>query len=256
MLEFDTSVPIVGSDPPSDTAGFPVTENFLDTDSTNVGVPTTVKEIEAICEKCQAFGEGEGFFGTRWHKRVDELLVPSFLLYSGIGDDQALLAYVIAKSKLKITKATGSNSALVSLQITARPHDTHQRKLCSGWALILKAARAENITVENFAEWVKKRNKQGVSTSATDKRRELSGTGDTGRSKLGMETLRLLESLHPEVLEVMKTPGSKVERLQLLAQSFLMLADKLATAEEGVVSAPALADEPDASPVTAEDADD
>lgn len=243
-------------DPSPGSSVFLPSENFSAADTPDVGRLVTFEDIKAACAECKAYGGGEGFFGRQWNDRLVNLLLPSYKTLRLVGDDPHLLAYLISQSGVDATKRTRKNPALVCVKITARPRDTAQMKLCSTWAVILNEADAANISVEGFAEWVKTKFERRPRSEKTEKRAEASRTEETSQSKLGAETLSLLASIHSEVRDVVKMPGSDIERLQWVIASLQARLDDLKAIQEGPNASLPLQTEAEVSPATSEVADD
>ncbi|TXM94968.1 hypothetical protein [Methylobacterium sp. WL116] len=263
MFSNITPIQEAEGDPPVPPEVFLSPENISQAIPFNNNRQATIEEIKTACAECQAYNGGEGFFARQWDDRVWELLVPSYKLLCLVGNDAVRLGIAISQSGLKTTKATLKNEALICVNITAQPHDTAQRKLCSSWAQILNEARSVPVSVEGFAVWVKTRSKQQSSSPAARKCTEPSGTASTNQLKLRLtgsdgpvdEILALPPLVHAELLDVLTTPCPQSERVQRVAKSLMALADQLKAAEERATVPSPLASEPDASLASPEVAD-
>lgn len=230
--------------PPTETAVFPPTENIGGTETSPPGRPATIEEIKAACAECQAYGNGEGFFGNQWNDRVVGVLLPSYKLLTLVADDPDRLGIAMSQSGVKTTKATLKNPSLICINIAAQPHDTAQRKLCSGWAQILNEARASNVSVERFVAWVGERSERRQPCSSENKSAEPKSTQDPNQLKLCLigadgpidEILVLSPATHAALTDALTAPGPRSERVQLVATSLQALADELKANEASVMA--------------------
>lgn len=241
MLDSATQTPVAEEAPTAETAVFAPDENFDKLNQTPNVKADIIEEIRAACRECKSYGNGEGHFGNEWHERLLELLHPSYKVRLLIADDPDRLAIVIRMSGVKTTKASRKNASLICVAVTARPQDTPQRKLCSSWAEILNEAYAKGISLEEFVEWVKSRNKRrtdaNTASTPTEPRSvtenkiqpKLRLTGVDGRRD---EILSLPSSVHAELLDAMRAPCAQSERVERMAMSLLTLAEELKTAEK------------------------
>ncbi|GAB6843691.1 hypothetical protein HNR00_001217 [Methylorubrum rhodinum] len=216
---------------------FQSAENLDKTKPTPVIELGIEEEIKAACEECAAYNNGEGFFGNQWADRVLGLMLPSYKLLTLVGNDPELLDIAIKRSEVETTAATRKNPALVILKIAARPTDTAERKLCSGWAKILNEALTSKIPVEQFVEWTKEPKEPG--SKETNKRdgqkKEVKPNQLTlrlsGTEKRVEEIFPLPVAMYPTLVAALTTSGPQSERVLRLGQSFLRLAKDLEKAE-------------------------
>lgn len=235
-------------DPPP--AAFGSSEKSLDhtsptqpTDAKNALV--TVSPIDEAFTACRAVGGGGGAFDNAWMGRLHEVVEPSNRLFHLTHDKPAELARLAHLAEIRFTAATEKNPALLCIKLAARPKDTDQDKVCSEWSTLLRCALAQNISPDDFIDWVgtttvreckaiiARENAAARAKSGQPQRKrsraQPDGTPVDGVAAPNGDLGDMLTLIQTAVLDALTAPGSDAERRERAAASLRSFADSLAS---------------------------
>lgn len=100
--------------------------------------------------------DASGFYQSGRERRKP-VLVRSYNLFLAIvkvGDWAVELLLQQPPLSERRRKISRSKLELIALEVTAKPTTESQRKQCSSFACVLKAARQESVTIEAFPDWL------------------------------------------------------------------------------------------------------
>ena len=99
---------------------------------------------------------GQGFFQNRRANRI-AMLVPAHILLLELvrGGEEAIdVAISRFPDGIRERRPSRHKPELIAVQLTAKPENEAQRKLCSDYAAVLMVARVEGISVTEFLTWI------------------------------------------------------------------------------------------------------
>jgi len=149
-----------------------------------------------------ALHAAERFDSSGFYKTGRERLTPTLVLAYSLsveirkGGKNAIQVAIDRLSPARQRKISASKVELIALELTAKPQNVSQRKLCSSHASILKVAREERVSKEQFAEWLRGQKikdcrrglKKGPCLKPNAKSR-LNWEGETGQNRMNVCTL-------------------------------------------------------------------
>lgn len=128
------------------------------TDARAVG-PISAEVLSPDQSLLQALLAAESFDSSGFYKTGRERLTPTLEIAYGLsfelknGGYAAILLAIDRLSSERKRKISAAKIELIALELTAKPQNVAERKHCSSHASILKVARDEGVSKEQFAEW-------------------------------------------------------------------------------------------------------
>lgn len=110
--------------------------------------------IRAI-DDCARFN-GQGFFHNRRENRLAMLVLAYLLLLELVsgGDEAIMLATNRLPPDARARRPSLTKPELIAVQLTAKPENEAQRKLCSDYASVLMVARVKGLSPTDFVGWI------------------------------------------------------------------------------------------------------
>lgn len=106
-------------------------------------------------DDCARFN-GQGFFQNRRENRLAMLVLAYLLLLELVsgGDEAITLAINRFPPDARARRPSLTKPELIAVQLTAKPDDEPQRKLCSDYASVLMVARVKGLSPTDFVVWI------------------------------------------------------------------------------------------------------
>lgn len=117
---------------------------------------TSTALVRAI-DDCARFN-GQGFFQNRRESRIEMFVLAYLLLlelFSG-GEEAITLAIDRFPAGTRARRPSFNKPELIAVQLTAKPEDEPERKLCSDYASVLLVARVKGLSASEFVDWIEK----------------------------------------------------------------------------------------------------
>ncbi len=126
---------------------------------TRVVEPISAEVLSPGESLVNALHEAERFDSRGFYTSGREILTAALAVAYSLsleirwGGDTAIQVAVDRLSSKRTRKISAAKIELMALELTAKPQNVSERKLCSSHASILKVARDEGVSKERFADW-------------------------------------------------------------------------------------------------------
>ncbi len=136
---------------PSEEAGEPTGQSCFGQNETARVSSALLRAID----DCADFN-GQGFFQNRRENRLAMLILAYLLLLELVrgGDEAITLAINRFPPDAGVRRPSLTKPELIAVQLTAKPDDEPQRKLCSDYSSVLMVARVKGLSPANFVDWI------------------------------------------------------------------------------------------------------
>ncbi|MBB2962527.1 hypothetical protein [Methylobacterium sp. R2-1] len=106
-------------------------------------------------EDCAHFN-GRGFFQNRRENRIAMLVLAYLLLLELLRGGEEAIKVAISKfpPDARVRRPSMTKPELIAVQLTAKPENEPQRKLCSDYGSLLLVARVKGLSPTDFVGWV------------------------------------------------------------------------------------------------------